>query len=198
MDANPPIYLSIVIPIYNEEENIPALWERLSRVLAEHFADPAKPWEVILTDDGSRDGTATAIRRAAAKDPAHVHPVYVAVNSGKGNALKRGLVTAMMKKFVGNDYEQGLKNLKEKCDVTLYSDSQYVVNGIEKGWAAKWRANGWIKSDKSPALNTDLWDELLHLVALHKVSLVWVKGHAGHPENERCDALAVAAAHKFK
>ena len=92
----------------------------------------------------------------------------------------------------------GLKNLKEKCNVTLYSDSQYVVNGIEKGWAAKWRANGWRKSDKSPALNTDLWEELLNLIALHKVNLVWVKGHAGHAENERCDALAVAAAYKFK
>jgi ribonuclease HI len=92
----------------------------------------------------------------------------------------------------------GLKNLREKCNVTLYSDSQYVVNGIEKGWAVKWRANGWKKSDKTPALNTDLWEELLNLIAAHRVSLVWVKGHAGHAENERCDALAVAAAQKFK
>jgi ribonuclease HI len=92
----------------------------------------------------------------------------------------------------------GLKCLREKCDVTLYSDSKYLIDGIDKGWAEKWRANGWRKADKSPALNTDLWDELLHLVASHRVSLVWVKGHAGHAENERCDALAVTAAQKFR
>lgn len=92
----------------------------------------------------------------------------------------------------------GLKSLKEKCNVVLYSDSQYLINGIQKGWAAKWRANGWKKADKTPALNTDLWEELLTLIEYHHVTLNWVKGHAGHPENERCDALAVAAAHQFK
>ena len=91
----------------------------------------------------------------------------------------------------------GLSCLKEPCDVTLYSDSQYVVNGIEKGWARKWRANGWRKSDKSPALNADLWEKLLELLERHHVRIVWVKGHAGHPENERCDALAVEAALRF-
>ncbi|ADU27803.1 ribonuclease HI [Ethanoligenens harbinense] len=92
----------------------------------------------------------------------------------------------------------GLSCLKEPCDVTLYSDSQYVVNGVEKGWAKKWRANGWRKSDKSPALNADLWEKLLELLELHNVRIVWVKGHAGHPENERCDALAVEAALRFQ
>ena len=90
----------------------------------------------------------------------------------------------------------GLRSLREKCAVTLYSDSRYLVNGIEKGWAAKWRANGWRKGDKSPALNSDLWGELLNLLGRHRVRIVWVKGHAGHQENERCDALAVAAAQK--
>ncbi len=92
----------------------------------------------------------------------------------------------------------GLKALREKCAVTLYSDSTYVGNGIEKGWAVKWRANGWRKSDKSPALNADLWEELLNLIAAHEVKIIWVKGHAGHPENERCDRLAVEAAQKAK
>lgn len=87
--------------------------------------------------------------------------------------------------------------LKEPCDVTLCTDSQYVVNGIEKGWAEKWRRNGWRKSDKTPALNADLWERLLALVETHHVRFVWVKGHAGHPENERCDALAVQAAHRY-
>lgn len=88
----------------------------------------------------------------------------------------------------------GLKSLNRKCRVTLYTDSQYLLNGIEKGWAKKWRANNWIKGDKKPALNSDLWEELLRLTEEHEVKMVWVKGHVGHPENERCDQLAVAAA----
>lgn len=78
--------------------------------------------------------------------------------------------------------------------VTLYSDSSYVVNGISKGWAKSWRRNGWIKSDKQPAINPDLWAELLDLIAGLDITFKWVKGHAGHPMNERCDELAVAAA----
>lgn len=86
----------------------------------------------------------------------------------------------------------GLKALKEPCIVELYSDSQYVINGLEKGWAKGWRARGWKKSDKSPALNPDLWGELLNLAEPHTIHYHWLKGHAGHPENERCDAMAVA------
>jgi ribonuclease HI len=78
--------------------------------------------------------------------------------------------------------------------VTLYSDSSYVVNGINKGWAKNWRKRGWIKSDKQPAINPDLWAELLDLVDGLDITFKWVKGHAGHPMNERCDELAVAAA----
>ncbi|NIA05982.1 MAG: ribonuclease HI, partial [Proteobacteria bacterium] len=78
--------------------------------------------------------------------------------------------------------------------VTLYSDSRYVVNGICRGWAKTWRQNGWIKSDKKPAVNPDLWAELLDLVAGLNITFKWVKGHAGHPLNERCDELAVASA----
>jgi len=90
-----------------------------------------------------------------------------------------------------------LKNLKSPDKpVALYSDSSYVVNGINKGWAAKWRQNGWLKSDKRPAINSDLWDELLTLIARFNIRFNWVKGHAGNPLNERCDELAVAAAHR--
>lgn len=88
----------------------------------------------------------------------------------------------------------GLSVLKERCNVILYSDSQYLVNGIEKGWAKKWQANNWIKGDKKPALNADLWGELLRLLEQHNVKIVWVRGHDGHAENERCDKLAVDAA----
>ena len=90
-----------------------------------------------------------------------------------------------------------LKALKEPCEVTLYSDSQYVCNALKLGWAKKWRANGWMRNKKDSALNPELWGELLDLCDKHKVEVVWVRGHAGHPENERCDRLAVAAAKKY-
>lgn len=92
---------------------------------------------------------------------------------------------------------EGLKALKEPCRVKVITDSQYVFNGITLGWAASWKANNWRKKDKKPALNPELWDELLILVAKHDVTLEWIKGHAGHPENERCDELAVAESQKY-
>lgn len=85
----------------------------------------------------------------------------------------------------------GLSALKEPCKVRLVTDSKYVADGITKGWAESWRKNGWRKADKKPALNTDLWEKLLYLIEIHEVTIDWVKGHAGHPENERCDKLAV-------
>ena len=85
----------------------------------------------------------------------------------------------------------GLKALKEPCIVRLVTDSKYVSDAITLGWAASWRKNGWRKADKKPALNSDLWAELLELVEMHDVKIEWVKGHAGHPENERCDKMAV-------
>lgn len=91
-----------------------------------------------------------------------------------------------------------LKALREPCEVTLTSDSQYVINGIEKGWAKSWRARGWRKADKTPALNPDLWGELLDLLEVHRVTFIWVRGHAGHPYNERCDALATSCADSFR
>ena len=91
----------------------------------------------------------------------------------------------------------GLKALKRKCDVTIYSDSQYVVNGITKGWAQSWKENDWRKKDKKKALNPELWDELLSLLSEHEYRFEWVKGHNGHPENERCDEMAVEESQKF-
>ena len=85
---------------------------------------------------------------------------------------------------------KGLSALKEPCEVIVTSDSRYVVDGIEKGWARSWKKNGWVKSDKKPALNAELWDQLLTLIDRHKVTFRWIRGHAGHPENERCDKLA--------
>lgn len=89
---------------------------------------------------------------------------------------------------------EALRSLKDRCAVKLHSDSQYVVNAIEKGWAAKWKANGWMRNKKDKAVNPDLWEQLLQLCKQHKVEFVWVRGHSGNIENERCDVLAVAAA----
>lgn len=93
---------------------------------------------------------------------------------------------------------EGLAALKEPCRVTLCSDSKYLTDGITKGWARSWRRNGWRKADKKPALNADLWDRLLTQMDRHEVTLIWIKGHAGHPENERCDAMAVAQCDRFR
>lgn len=92
---------------------------------------------------------------------------------------------------------QGLNALKESCIVELYSDSKYVIDALEKGWAEAWRAKGWRKADKKPALNPDLWEQLLCLVEKHQVHYHWVKGHADNPDNNRCDQLAVAESKKF-
>ena len=86
---------------------------------------------------------------------------------------------------------KALEALKEPCNVTLCSDSQYVCNAIEKGWAKNWQKNNWMRNKKEPALNVDLWERLLQLLEAHNIKVVWIRGHAGHPENERCDKLAV-------
>ena len=87
---------------------------------------------------------------------------------------------------------EGLSALKEPCRVKLYSDSKYLIDGITKDWARGWRAKGWKKSDGKPALNVDLWEKILELDEYHEIEYIWVKGHAGNPNNERCDKLAVA------
>ena len=92
----------------------------------------------------------------------------------------------------------GLSALKEPCEVRLVTDSKYVADGIMQGWAKSWRARGWRKADGKPALNPDLWEKLLDLLDVHEVEITWIKGHNGHPENERCDALAVMETKNFK
>lgn len=89
---------------------------------------------------------------------------------------------------------EGLATLKQPCTVTLYSDSNYVVNAMKKGWVQTWRRKGWRNSKNQPTPNVDLWKRLLSLREQHDVDFIWVKGHSGVEENERCDALAVAAA----
>ncbi len=86
---------------------------------------------------------------------------------------------------------QALSALKESCDVTLFSDSKYIVDAVTKGWVYRWRDAGWMRNKKDPALNPDLWQSLLPLLDKHNVTFVWVKGHASNPLNNRCDELAV-------
>lgn len=125
---------------------------------------------------------------------------------GWGTILRSGTYE---KEFLGGEPEttnnrmeltaviEGFKALKKPCDVTLYTDSKYVAEALDKGWAKQWKANGWRKSNKKPALNIELWDELLTLIEEHDLKIIWLKGHAGHPENERCDHLAVSAYQKY-
>lgn len=87
---------------------------------------------------------------------------------------------------------EALTALKEPCEVKLTTDSKYVCDSVNKGWVYSWKQNGWKKADKKPALNVDLWEKLLTLLETHNVEFVWVKGHNGHPYNERCDKLAVS------
>ena len=93
---------------------------------------------------------------------------------------------------------KALSALKEKCEITLYSDSKYMIDALEKGWAKSWKAKGWKKADKSPALNPDLWEKLLALTQRHEMRYHWVKGHADNPYNNRCDEMAVAQSQKWK
>ena len=90
-----------------------------------------------------------------------------------------------------------LQALKEACSVDLWSDSRYVIDALEKGWAENWRKKGWMRNKKEPALNPDLWETLLNLTAKHEMHYHWVKGHADNPYNNRCDAMAVAERDRY-
>tara|TARA_B100000745_G_C20124473_1_gene385113 strand:- start:505 stop:978 length:474 start_codon:yes stop_codon:yes gene_type:complete len=92
----------------------------------------------------------------------------------------------------------GLEALTKLCNVTIYSDSRYVVDTMNKGWASKWQSNNWKRNKQEIAKNSDLWKRLLDLCTKHNVQFIWVKGHSGHPENERCDQLAVLASKRME
>lgn len=114
----------------------------------------------------------------------------ILVYGGREKELSGGEVETTNNRMELSAVIAALGALKEPCEVTLTTDSQYVVNAIEKGWLASWQQKGWRKSDRGAVLNVDLWQKLVALLDLHKVNFVWVKGHNGHPYNERCDKLA--------
>jgi ribonuclease HI len=88
---------------------------------------------------------------------------------------------------------KGIEALKERCKVTICCDSRYLVDSINKGWVLKWKAKGWMRNKREPALNVDLWERLLKLCELQDVEFQWIKGHSGNKENERCNYLATQA-----
>ena len=92
----------------------------------------------------------------------------------------------------------GMEALKEPCEITLTSDSKYLVDAINQGWLESWKKRGWKKADKSPVLNVELWQKIDVLLSIHKVTFVWVHRHTGHPYNERCDVLATTFADSFE
>ena len=114
--------------------------------------------------------------------------------NGKRKELSQGYRNTTNNRMELRAAISGLAALSDKCRVTLYSDSQYLVQGMTQGWAVKWRANGWKRNKKEAAKNPDLWDKLLNLSEHHEVEFKWTRGHAGDVENERCDELANQAA----
>ena len=144
---------------------------------------PVKPGQIVMYTDGGALG-----------NPGPGGYGAVIIQNGKTKELSKGYRNTTNNRMELMAVIAGLSSIKKRSSIVLHSDSKYVVNGITKGWAKKWKSNGWIKSDKSPALNPDLWDLLLKLCGKHDVEFRWVKGHAGIEGNERCDELAVKAA----
>jgi ribonuclease HI len=144
---------------------------------------PIKPGQIVIYTDGGALG-----------NPGPGGYGALIVQDGKTRELSKGFRMTTNNRMELMACIAALSAVKKPSAIVLHSDSRYVVNGISKGWAKKWKANGWKKSDKSPALNPDLWDQLLKLCAKHDVEFRWVKGHAGIAGNERCDELAVQSA----
>lgn len=122
----------------------------------------------------------------------------VLVYEGKEKELSGGEASTTNNRMELSSAIAALSALRFPCQVTLTSDSKYLTDAVNRGWLRDWQKRGWKKADKSPVLNVDLWQQLVELLRIHEVTFVWVKGHAGHPYNERCDVLATAFADSFR
>ena len=122
----------------------------------------------------------------------------VLVYEGKEKELSGGEASTTNNRMELSSAIAALSALRFPCQVTLTSDSKYLTDAVNRGWLRDWQKRGWKKADKSPVLNVDLWQQLVELLRIHEVTFVWVKGHAGLPYNERCDALATAFAYSFR
>ena len=118
--------------------------------------------------------------------------------NGTEKALSGGAADTTNNRMELTGVIEALRALKEPCAVELYTDSKYVFDAVDKRWVYGWRARGWVKADKKPALNVDLWQQLLPLLETHTVRWHWVKGHAENEKNNRCDKLAVAQSQRYK
>ncbi|MFZ5808073.1 MAG: ribonuclease HI [Chloroflexota bacterium] len=150
---------------------------------------PASPTpggdEVIIYTDGACLG-----------NPGRGGYAAIILDKGQQQELCGGFIHTTNNRMELTACIAALEQLPAPRRVVLYSDSRYVVNGIKLGWAKRWRSRGWLKADKTPAENPDLWEKLLNLCETHQVEMVWLRGHAGHPLNERCDALALQTAQR--
>lgn len=144
---------------------------------------PDSPKEVLIFTDGACSG-----------NPGPGGYGVILQTNGRKKELSGGFKRTTNNRMEITAAITGLEALKNPCRVTLYSDSQYLVNAMNEGWARRWKTNGWMRNKKDKALNPDLWERLLRLCDRHNVSFQWVKGHSSHPENNRCDRLAVEAA----
>ena len=141
-----------------------------------------KGWITIYTDGG------------AINNPGPGGYGVVIIEGNQRKELSRGYRMTTNNRMELKACIVGLKAIKKPALIILYSDSKYVVDGMAKGWAKRWQRNGWMRTKTDRALNSDLWEQLLALSNFHQVRFKWIKGHAGHPENEKCDRLAVSAA----
>ena len=146
------------------------------------LTETSEPKRVILYTDGACLG-----------NPGPGGYGLILTSGGKRKEMSAGFRQTTNNRMEMMAVIAGLEALRFRCSVVVYTDSQYVAGSITQGWAEQWRANGWRRNKKDKAINTDLWGRLLDLCAQHEVAFEWVKGHAGHPENERCDVLAVRA-----
>lgn len=150
--------------------------------MANHPLTTDKPQVTIYTDG------------ACLKNPGPGGYGVVLLSDGQRRELSGGFRLTTNNRMEILAAIEGLKALKQPSKVLLYSDSQYLVNAMQQGWAKRWRANGWRRDTGQPAINPDLWKQLLALCEQHEVTFAWVRGHAGNVENERCDRLSVQAA----
>ena len=156
--------------------------------------------KIYWVDDlGELSPLAAAYARARGADRMSSYGDFIALSDVCDVSAAKLIKREFSDGIIAPGYEpEALELLKEPCIVELYSDSKYVIDALEKGWARGWKAKGWVKSDKKPALNPDLWERLLGLCDYHTVHTHWVKGHAENPYNNRCDEMAVSEWQKRK
>jgi len=156
-------------------------------VITSHKSEPTKPVNgiMVFSDGGARNNPGPGGYGIVIIDGSNRREISSGFNHTTNNRMELMGCIIALRSLTG-----------DSRPISIYTDSSYVVNGINKGWAKNWRRKGWIKSDGKPALNVELWGELLDLTENRDISFHWVKGHAGHPENERCDELAVAASYR--